>query len=335
MVIFVIGTGQSYFGDMMSVEEELARFKPEKDTLLTIGVFDGVHLGHQRLISELVKQAKQQDLLPGVVTFSRHPEEVLSSQTKLPFLTDLNERSELLKKEGVSLVIPLSFTTESARLSARKFVSLLKEYLRLRGLVIGPDFALGRNREGDAETLRRLGEKMGFTVTVVPPVAVNGEVVSSTAIREALASGDMKKVRRLTGRLFNLCGRVVLGASRGVGLGFPTANLAIDPEQALPADGVYATWAYLDGRTYPSMTNVGTNPTFGDNKRAVEVYLVDYQGDLYGRELKIAVVTRLREEKKFDTVEELKKQMAEDVRRGKAVLSAKGENWTGKSGKSL
>ena len=308
------------------VEAELARFSPDKDMLLTIGVFDGVHLGHKYLISQLVAQARQQDLLSGVVTFRQHPQEVLQPQTRLPFLTDLTERSNLLKGEGVAVIIPLTFTAESAQLSARQFVDLLKKYLRMRGLVIGPDFALGRNREGNADTLCTLGKEMGFTVMVVPAVMINGEVVSSTAIRKALADGDMKKVRSLAGRPFSLHGQVVTGAGRGIALGFPTANLDIAPEQAVPADGVYATWAYIDGRTYPSMTNIGQNPTFNDRKRAAEVYVVDYQSDLYGHELKIDIVERLRDEKKFNTVAELKKQIAEDVKRGKAILNSEGGN---------
>jgi riboflavin kinase/FMN adenylyltransferase len=310
----------------MSVEAELARFSPDKDMLLTIGVFDGIHLGHKHLISQLIAQARQQDLLSGVVTFRQHPQEVLQPQTKLPFLTDLTERNNLLKAEGVTVIVPLTFTAESAQLSARQFVSLLKKYLRMRGLVIGPDFALGRNREGNADTLCTLGKEMDFTVTVVPPVMINGEIVSSTAIRKTLADGDMKKVRSLAGRPFSLHGKVVTGAGRGIALGFPTANLDVVPDQAVPADGVYATWAYIDGKTYPSMTNIGQNPTFNDRKRAAEVYVVDYQSDLYGHELKIDFVERLRDEKKFDTVAELKKQIAEDVERGKAILNSEGGN---------
>jgi len=310
----------------MSIEEELARLSPDKDTLLTVGVFDGVHLGHQYLILQLVTQARQQDLLSGVVTFRQHPQEVLHPETKLPFLTDLIERSDLLRNEGVEVIIPLSFTVESAQLSARQFVALLKKYLRMRGLVIGADFALGRNREGNADTLRALGQEMNFSVTVVPAVIINGEVVSSTAIRKALANGDMKKVRSLAGRPFNFHGRVVTGAGRGVALGFPTANLNITPEQALPADGVYACWAYIDGQVYQSMTNIGQNPTFGDRKRAVEVYVADYHGDLYGRELKLDIMERLRDEKKFSTVEALKQQMAEDVKHGKVILNSEGGN---------
>ncbi|MFQ6122080.1 MAG: bifunctional riboflavin kinase/FAD synthetase [Dehalococcoidales bacterium] len=307
----------------MSVEEELAGLSPDKDTLLAIGVFDGVHLGHKYLISQLIKQAKQQNLLSGVVTFRQHPQEVLSPQTKLPFLTDLTERSNLLKREGIEAIIPLSFTNELARLTARQFVSQLKKYLRMRGLVIGPDFALGRNREGNADTLHILGREMGFSVTVVPPVVINGEVVSSTTIREALTGGDMKKVQNMAGRPFSIHGQVITGTGRGIKLGFPTANLDIDPEQAMPADGVYATWVYINGRAYPSMTYIGKNPTFGGREHTVEVYVLDYHDVLYGHELRIDIMERLRGDKQFDTAEELKKQIAEDIERGKVILGSR------------
>ena len=310
----------------MQVEEELVGLLPKKDMLLTIGVFDGVHLGHKYLLSQLTEHARQQDLLSGVVTFCQHPQEVLSPQTRLPFLTGLAERTNLLKNEGVEAIITLSFTSELAQLSARQFVGLLMRYLRMRGLVIGPDFTLGRNRAGNANSLRTLGQDMNFTVTVIPPIMINDEVVSSTAIRNALANGDMKKVLNLAGRPFSLNGRVTSGAGRGLELGFPTANLGIALEQALPADGVYATWAYIDGKAYQSMTNVGKHPTFDGSQRTVEVYVLDYHSDLYGRELKIDIMARLRGEERFDTVDELKKQITEDIKQGRAILNSRGRN---------
>jgi len=310
----------------MLVEEELARLSPDKDTLVTIGVFDGVHLGHKHLISQLVGKAEQENLLSVVVTFRRHPQEVLHPDTRLPFLTSLAEREKLLKNEGVDIIIPLTFTAETSRLSARDFIGLLRKHLGMRGMVIGPDFALGKKREGNADALGKLGREMGFSVTVVPPVMIDGEIVSSTAIRKALSDGDVHRVRRLVGRGFSLRGPVVAGAGRGVALGFPTANLDFGPGQALPADGVYASWVSIKGKIFPAMTNIGTNPTFGDKRRAVEVYVVDYRGDLYGSEIQVEFVERLREEKRFDNAEELKKQMAEDVKKGISLLSAKGGN---------
>jgi len=305
----------------MQVEEELAKLLPNKDMVLTIGVFDGVHLGHKYLISQLMEHARQEELLGGVVTFRQHPQEVLSPRTKLPFLTDLGQRTNLLKNEGVDAIITLSFTGEVAQLSASQFVSLLKRCLRMRGLLIGPDFALGRNREGKPDVLRRLGQDMNFSVTVIPHIIINGEVVSSTAIRKALADGDMKRVLNLIGRPFSLHGRVISGTGRGLELGFPTANLNIGPKQALPTEGVYATRAYIDDKAYQSMTNIGRRPTFGGNQRTVEVYILDYGNELYGRRLKIDIIKRLRGERQFDSVEELKKQIAEDVKQGRAILN--------------
>lgn len=308
----------------MQVEEELARLSPEKDMLLTVGVFDGVHLGHKYLILQLTQNARQQDLLSGVVTFRQHPQEVLSPQTEWRYLTDPTARTSLLKNEGVDEIIFLSFTHELAQLSASQFLGLLKKYLKMRGLVVGPDFALGRGREGNIDTLRTLGRDMDFDVTVIPPVMINGEVVSSTTIRNALANGDMKRVHSLMGRPFSLNGRVTSGAKRGAKLGFPTANLDIDPQQALPAEGVYATRAYIDDQIYQSMTNIGRRPTFPGSNRTVEVLILDYHHDLYERQLKIDIIERLRGEKRFDTAEALKQQIDEDIKQGRLILNSQG-----------
>ncbi|MBI2288679.1 MAG: bifunctional riboflavin kinase/FAD synthetase [Chloroflexi bacterium] len=310
----------------MPVEQELGNLSLDGDTLLTIGVFDGVHRGHQHLISQLMKQARQQNLLGGVVTFRQHPQEILSPRTRLPYLTSVDEKVRLLKNEGIDLVVVLSFTAELARLSMVEFVGLLKKYLRMRGLVVGPDFALGRNREGDIDTLRKLGKDMEFNVTVVPPLKRNGEVVSSTAIRQALAAGDVRRVSDLIGRPFRLQGRIVSGAGRGSKLVVPTANLEADPNQALPADGVYATRSDVDGKVYQSMTNIGHQPTFDGSGRTVETYILNYNGNLYGHELKIDFVERLRGEKRFDTTEELKRQIDEDIKKGVAILNSRSKN---------
>jgi riboflavin kinase/FMN adenylyltransferase len=306
------------------VEEELARFSSEQDSVLTIGVFDGVHLGHKRLLTELLNQARQKKMLSGVVTFRQHPEDLLSSGKKLPFIADIKTRIKLLQEEGVDFVVPLSFTAQLARLDARLFIGLLQKYLKMRGLVIGSDFALGKARQGNTDTLKILGRELDFSVTIVSPLTINGEVVSSTAIRKALAEGDMEKYTRLTGYSFSLRGKVVTGAGRGEGLGFPTANLEVSAGQAIPPDGVYAGLAHINSKVYQSMTNIGRNPTFGKNERTIESYLLDYSGDLYGHELSVDFISRLRDEIKFSSIEELKKQVAEDVRKGKIILDSKG-----------
>ncbi len=294
--------------------------------LLTIGVFDGVHIGHRYLLSRLAEEAKQKKISTGVVTFRQHPRDFFQPQLHLTFLTTLAERERLLKAEGVDSVIALSFTAEMAALSARDFLALLQKHLRMKGLVIGPDTAVGRNREGTVDEIRALGGEMGFSVTVVPPRKIGGQVVSSTAIRNAIAAGDMGKVSRLLGRFFSLEGPVTTGDHRGRGMGFPTANIQVDERQALPPDGVYATWAYPGGVKLQSMTNIGTRPTFGeDNTRTIEVYILNYEGDIYGETLRIEMVERLRGEVKFATVEALQKQIADDVKRGREILAAAGK----------
>lgn len=310
----------------MQVENELAEIAPERDMLLTIGVFDGVHIGHQRLISLLKERAAERKLLSGVITFRQHPRAVLASRDELPYLTGPEEKIALLKNEGVDRVIALSFTKELAKLSAREFISLLKKQLRMRGLLVGADFMLGRNREGNIEALSKLGQEMGFTVETLPQVRTNGDVVSSTAVRDALSKGDVKKTASLTGRPFSLWGKVIRGAGRGAGLGFPTANIEIDQKRLLPADGIYATLAYPGGARKVAVTNIGKNPTFGAHTRTVETYIMDYSGNLYGQELKIEFIDRLRGEKKFAGVDELKKQMTADVKQGREILASRAGN---------
>lgn len=305
----------------MSVEEELSGLSPQKGMLLTIGVFDGVHLGHKHLLSELVEQAKRKNLISGVITFRQHPQRLLDPHSGLSFLTNLPQKIKLLKDEGVEVVITLSFTLELAQTGAYQFVSLLQKYLRMRGLVLGPDFTLGRNQEGNVDALRTLGKGMDFSLKVVPQIKIDGEVVSSTAIRSALANGDIKKANVMLDRYFSLEGHVITGTGRGIELGFPTANLDIEPERALPEDGIYATWAYIDNQRYQSVTNIGKRPTFGEGEKTVEVYILNFQGNLYRYELKIDIIERLRREEKFNTIEELKKQIEEDIKQARAILN--------------
>jgi riboflavin kinase/FMN adenylyltransferase len=239
---------------------------------------------------------------------------------KLARLTTLQEKARLLKSLGVELVVPLTFTTELAGLSAREFVLHLREYLKMRGLVIGPNFALGRGREGNASMLQALGKELDFTVEVVKPLMLEGSLVSSTAVREALAKGDMRTTAKLLGRYFSLSGPVAGGVERGHSLGFPTANIQVDPEQALPHDGVYATQAHAEQRIYQSVTNIGVKPTFGKAERTVEVHLLDFAGELYGKRLTVELVEHLRTEMKFAGAEELSVQIKKDIERAKAIL---------------
>jgi len=305
----------------MEIEQELASVTPQGETLLTIGVFDGVHAGHRYLLKKLQERAAERNLLSGVVTFSPHPQSVLHPRSQLPWLTSLDDRVGAFRKLGVNIVSVLTFTPKVARLSAREFISLIKKNLGMRGILVGPDFALGKGKEGNIDLLRSLGCEMGFSVDVIPPFKINGEIVSSTLIRRALAEGDMRKVKNLMGRYFYLEGKVITSEKRGRVLGFPTANLDIKPQQALPENGIYATIAQVEGRHFPSATNVGIRPTFGTGEEMVETHLLNYKGNLYGKDMRVEFVQKLRDEQRFSSSEELKTQIEKDIREVEAILT--------------
>ena len=227
----------------MTIHEQLAKESPSGDTALTIGIFDGVHLGHQQLLGRLKSMAIREGLLPAVLTFRNHPRLVLRPDVKVQNLTTVEERLGLLRDLGLGPIIVVDFTTELSLLKAREFVALLSEHLRMKGLVVGPDFALGHQREGDVPTLGRLGKELGFWIEPVEPAVLGESVIRSSAIRARVIGGDVENASRMLGRWYSLTGLVVEGDHRGRELGFPTANLALDPDLVIPSDGIYATWA--------------------------------------------------------------------------------------------
>jgi riboflavin kinase/FMN adenylyltransferase len=305
----------------MELEQELANMAPQRETLLTIGVFDGVHAGHRYLLEKLKQRAAEKNLLSVVVTFNPHPQSVLHPHNQLLWLSDVEDRIKSLQELGINMVAVLSFTSKVAQLSAQEFISLLKKHLRMRAIMVGPDFALGRGREGNIDLLRSLGREMKFSVEVIPPFTINGEVVRSTLIRQALAQGDMIRVERLMGHYFHLGGKVITSEKRGRVLGFPTANLDMTQQQALPGNGIYATITQVDGKQFPSATNVGIRPTFGEGKKTVETHLLNYKGDLYGKEIRVEFVQKLRDEQRFPSSEELKAQMGKDILEVEAIFA--------------
>ena len=305
----------------MEIEQELSNITPQGETLLTIGMFDGVHAGHRYLLEKLHQRAAEKNLLSGVVTFNPHPESVLHPHNQLPWLSSLEDRIKAFQELDINIVAVLTFSPKVAQLSAREFVSLVKKQLRMRGIMVGPDFTLGRGREGNISLLHALGREMQFSVEVIPPYTIDGEIVSSTLIRQALVQGDMRRVERLMGRYFHLGGKVTTSDKRGRVLGFPTANLDIKPQQALPDNGIYATIAQVDGKQFPSATNIGIRPTFGEGEKTVETHLLNYKGDLYGKDMRLEFVQKLRDEQRFPSPEELKVQIEKDVREVEAILA--------------
>ncbi len=305
----------------MRVHEEFAKVASEADTAFTIGIFDGVHLGHQHLLSQLRSMAHQEGLVPCVLTFRNHPRAVLAPGADIAYITPLEERISRLRDAGVERVVDLEFTLELSQLSAREFLSLLNSHMNMRGLVVGPDFAMGHNRDGTIPVIEGIGADLGFWVRTVDPLYLGDSAVKSSAIRGAIASGDVAGACRLLGRTYSLTGTVVHGARRGSTLGFPTANLEVEPTTMVPENGIYATWATIDGQRYPSATNVGVRPTFGSGPKLVEVFIMDFDQDIYGKALNLEFVERLREELAFGSVDELVRQMKLDVEQAREILA--------------
>jgi riboflavin kinase/FMN adenylyltransferase len=288
---------------------------------LAIGKFDGVHLGHQALIRYLREQAADRGLATGVVILHPSPITVLRPGTAALYITSLDERIELLYGLGLDTVVPVTFTSELAQSSAEDFARSLKEDLQMALLVAGPDLALGRGREGTADRMRALGGQFSFEVSIVRFESLAEQKIGSRAVHAALSIGDMREVTRLLGRPLSLSGPVVKGAMRGRTIGFPTSNIAIGADRELPAFGVYATRAYLGSRTYESVTNIGRRPTFDDGNPSVETYILDFDADIYGQELRVELISKLRGEVKFSSVDELKEQIARDAESARAELN--------------
>ncbi|GIV61304.1 MAG: riboflavin biosynthesis protein [Rhodothermaceae bacterium] len=293
---------------------------------VTVGTFDGVHLGHQAILRYLRQRVVEQGGHSVVVSFDPHPREVVTGRP-VPLLTTIDERADLLEALGIDRFIVIPFTPEFARLSAEAFVeSVLVARIGLQEIVIGYDHGFGRGRGGDARLLETLGEKHGFAVDVIPPQVVAEHVVSSTEIRTLLReAGDVRTAARLLGRRYALAGEVVPGARRGRVIGFPTANLAVEhPRKVIPRQGVYAVLARIEEEAdpYGGMMNIGIRPTFEGQGLHLEVHLFDFQGDLYGRRLRIEFVERIRDERKFPSVEALVEQLSRDRERCMEALRA-------------
>lgn len=307
----------------MNFRQRLNRVSPQRETVITIGVFDGVHRGHSHLLQHL-KSAAGSEFAPTVLTFANHPITVLQPGREVNLITTLERKERLIRAQGIEQIVALEFTQELAQMESRDFVSLLMDSLRMKGLVIGSDFALGRNREGTAERLTELGREMGFFVEIVQPLLLDGLLVKSRVIREKLTEGDVAVSRRLLGRTFSLAGQVVTGDKRGRTLGFPTANVDVSKVMAHPADGIYATWTLIDGVRWPSATSIGVRPTFGLSDRLVEVYILDFDGDLYGQELEVEFVDKLRDQETFSSLDALVEQINRDVANTRETLAVSG-----------
>ncbi len=293
-----------------------------KNSWLTIGVFDGVHRGHQKIIRRLIEGAHASHLPAAVLTFWPHPATVLGDG-EVKCLTTSGERADLLEALGVDVVITQLFDHTLASTSARDFVTRLKQHLGFDRLLIGYDFALGRGRQGDAARLTEMGMGLGYEVEIIPALGDESGVISSTEIRKLVATGDVADAAALLGHPYSLHGPVVHGDGRGRKLGFPTANIDYAPEKILPAHGVYACRVWVDGAAYAAATNVGIRPQFygSANRPLAEAYILDFDRDIYDQDIRLEFVARLRDEQRFPSVDGLIERMYEDVDRTRQLLA--------------
>lgn len=293
---------------------------------LTIGVFDGVHRGHQVILNRLVKGAHAEGLPAVVVTFFPHPVVVLKNIQDPVYLTMPDERAELLASLGVDEVVTLEFNRQTASLSAADFMAWMKARLGIVHLCAGYDFALGRDREGTLPVLKQLGDQLGYSVSVVEPlIDPHHETISSSRIRDLIAQGDIKTAADLLGRRYSIDGIIAHGDGRGHDLGFPTANIAVPEQRLSPGFGIYTTWINLRGERLPSVTSIGVRPTFEHQpvEPRIETHILDLSGDpdLYGQAVRLEFVEYLRPELRFEQIQALIDQIHQDIQHSREVFS--------------
>ena len=306
----------------MEIIDDLSSINLNSDTILTLGAFDGVHRGHQHLIQQMIEEARQAKRLAGLITFYPHPSAVLSPYNPTRYLSTPGEKAALLERSGLDILAILPFDQEMAQTSAWDFMGRVRRHLHTVELWVGADFALGRAREGDVEALRAMGQELGFTVRVIEPMTWQGQIISSTRIRSLLLKGKVRQATQLLGRYPSLAGEVVRGSQRGHCLGFPTANLEVRKERVVPADGIYAVYARLGEERRQGVANVGVRPSFEiGSQRIVEVHILDFEEEIYGCDLVVEFVERLRDEHRFANVEALKAQIERDIAQARHILA--------------
>ena len=302
------------FNSVSEIREKL------RHPAVTIGNFDGVHLGHREIFRRVRELAREQDGVSVVITFVPHPLQVIAPERGVKLITTAKEKESLIEASGIDYLLEIPFDMDFASISAADFVErVLVGAIGVERLVIGYDYAFGRGREGNVTLLRELGERFSYSVELLQPISNGATVYSSTAVRNMVMEGDVKGVVSVLGRHYGVTGTVVHGHRRGRGLGFPTANLETDKD-LLPAAGVYAVKVRVGGALLDGACNIGTNPTFGNEKLSLEVFLFDFDGDLYGREVTVFFFERLRAEMRFADLRALKDAIAADVARCRVIL---------------
>ncbi|MDF1610808.1 MAG: bifunctional riboflavin kinase/FAD synthetase [Stygiobacter sp.] len=308
----------------MNIFTDRSEIKFEKKSVVTVGSFDGLHRGHIKIIKELISTAKKNNGTSVLVTFDPHPRSVLSKYSEVSILTSLDEKKMILDKLDVENLYVIHFTREFSQLSSEEFIqNFLIEKLNASHIVIGHDHKFGKDRLGDENKLRELGLKLGFTVSSVQPECIDDEIISSTKIRRFLINGELDKANLYLDRYYSICGIVVKGAQRGRTLGFPTANVQIDDvKKAFPKVGVYVTRCFLKDEVKFGVMNIGYRPTFENKQELVpEVYILDFNRDIYGEKIRVDFIKRLRDEIKFNSKDELINQIEKDKREAEKIAS--------------
>jgi riboflavin kinase/FMN adenylyltransferase len=301
---------------------------------VTIGNFDGVHRGHAEIFAHLKKISMNRGLPSVVVTFEPHPLKILAPESAPSLITTFEQKSALIGEAGIDYLVVVPFSMEFSQVSANDFVlKILCSSLGMRHIIIGHDYAFGRNREGNFKTLANLGALNGFTIEDLPPIGEEGVVFSSSLVRSAVADGDMDAASRILGRYYQISGTVVHGREIGHALGFPTANIA-SPNELFPSDGVYAVVAQVDGQHVKGACNIGCNPTFGGETRTIEVFLLDFSGHIYDHEIAVQFVRRLRPEQRFPDVAALKSAISRDVANSRIILENLNRDYLRLNGRS-
>jgi len=295
-----------------------------KNAWLTIGVFDGVHRGHREILRKLTTDAHANHAPAVLLTFDPHPASVLSGQD-IKCLTTADERAHLLGSLGLDIVITQRFSRNLSAATAFEYMSQLKQTLDLTHLLIGYDFALGKGREGTAARLTEIGKELNYDVEVIHALSDESGVISSTEIRKLVATGNVTEAAKLLGYNYTLGGEVIRGAGRGRTINFPTANIDYPQQKATPSNGIYACWAYVGNEKFMAATNIGFNPTFTPERQtpSLEAYLLDFDRDIYGQQVKLEFVSRIRDELKFNSVEALIWKIQEDVDKTRELLAGK------------
>ena len=310
----------------MKVVNDIKNYRSDKKSILTIGTFDGIHIAHQKILKSLVAQAKKENLLANVLTFFPHPRMVLQKESQIKLIDTLKEREDFLRKLGVDNLIIHPFSVAFSKLTALEFIqNILVKQLKIDSLYIGYDHRFGRNREATVEDLKSYGQQYDFKVNIISAQQIATIAVSSTKIREAIALGDFVKVHHFLGRPFQLRGTVTKGEGIGRKLAFPTANLNVNiPYKIIPPQGVYLVSILLEKGVFYGMMNIGTRPTLSGKNESIEIHIFDFNEDLYGKMITVCLYEKIRDERKFDSLEALKTQLIKDKKKCKRTLTVKG-----------